>query len=233
MDKERAKQVLKTPGLITSALAVLGLSVLFAMIALIYFNPAFGWFAKNTLTDASGMGLEVSRGGAMSFSYAEPSGGGWGADTPLADNGSADILRQLHKPGDSYTFRLTATNSSRYNLSVGELGFVRPTPGTDEVPVTENAVNYYFGTQVTATVLAVNGADVVDPVAVPLLTLSEGQPVYTDILLYEFNSAPTLAPGDSVTFVIRIDFVNLNESQDVYQNFGVENGVCQRRFFLQ
>ena len=112
---------------------------------------------------------------------------------------------------------------------------MQPTAGVDEVPVVKDAVNYYFGTQLTATVLNVNGAAVAEPVTVALLTLSEGAPVYADRQLYAFASAYTLTPGSSVTFVIRFDFVNLNESQDVFQNFGATatSGVCQRKFYLQ
>ena len=233
MDKARAKQILKTPQLITSALAVLGLSVLFAMIAMIYFNPAFGWFAKNSSSTVGGRDIGVTPRN-LSFYYAEQSGNGWGADTEFYFNDRPDLLEQLHKPGDTYTFRLKITNTGDSSLQISELGLLAPTLGVDEVPVTVDAVNYYFGTQVYVTVLNVNGAEVVSPENVYLLTLTGGgEPVTTNVSLYTFDSPYTLAVDASMTFVIRFTFENKNESQDVYKNFGVEDGVCQRRFYLQ
>ena len=230
MNKERAKQLVKTPGLITSAIAVLGLSVLFAMIALIYFNPAFGWFSHNTRTDAGGLGFNSSASSIV-FKYAERVGENWGSDTPFSANGTADLAKRLHKPGDTYVFKLTLTNTGEQNVTVTDLSLVKPT-AEDEVPVTVDTIDYYLGTQIYVRVLEAGGSPVAEPTAVYLLTLSDGEPVFEDKTLYHFASARTLTPGGSLSFVIEFTFENKNEPQDEYQDFGVGNdGVCQRQFY--
>ncbi len=233
MDKERVKQILKTPHLLVSGLTILGLSVLFVMILMIYNNPAYAWFSRNFNTDSGGMGIGTGQSAAV-FKYAEPSGNGWGADTTFVTNGTADLTKCLNKPGDTYTFRLTVTNTGEQDIPFTKLGLVTPKAG-DEVPVTDDEdVDHYLGTQIYVKVLNVNGTPVADPPAVYLLTLSAGEPVFEDKVLYTFGSEQTLRPGNSMNFVLEFTFENLNEPQDVFQDFGVSNdGVCKRAFLIE
>lgn len=233
MDKERVKQILKTPHLVVSGLTILGLSVLFVMIIFLYKHPAFAWFAHSTESDASGMKVGVDQNTVV-FKYAEQSGGGWGADTAFSVNGTADLAKRLNKPGDTYTFRLTVTNTGTQSVTFSKLGFLTPKAG-DEVPVTDDEdVDHYLGTQIYVKVLNVNGTPVADPPAVYLLTLSAGEPVFEDKVLYTFGSEQTLTSGNSMTFVLEFTFENLNEPQDVFQDFGVSNdGTCKRAFLIE
>ena len=235
MDKKRAMQIAKTPGLITSTVAILGLSVLFAMIAMIYLNPAFGWFSANKRTDASGFDMRTKQQ-RFSLLYAVKTGDAFGADTAFVANDAADLAKELQRPGDTYTFRLTIRSEDTHDIKINQIGFLAPVLGTDEVPVTENEVDYYLSTELYARVLAVNGENIASPATTYLLTLDgEGNPVLTDTPLYTFATPYTLAPGASATFVIEITFINRATDQNVYQNFGGtdNDGVCQRKIFMK
>jgi len=233
MDKERLKQILKTPHLISSGVILLGLSVLFVMIIMLYKNPAFAWFSNNNNTDAAGMSAGMGHE-AIVFKYAEQSGENWNADAGFIMNGTADLSKNLHMPGDTYTFRLTVTNVGDHSVTISKFGLVAPKTG-DEVPVTDDEdVDHYLGTQLYVRVLNVNGTPIADPAPVYLLTLSAGTPVIEKKVLYTFASPEELTFGDSLTFVLEFTFENLNESQDVFKNFGIDNdGVCRRAFFVE
>jgi hypothetical protein len=46
------------------------------------------------------------------------------------------------------------------------------------------------------------------------------------------NTAIVLNPGDSVTFTIKISFVDEKYEQNVFKNFAENGGTCRRRIFL-
>ncbi len=200
-------------------------------------NFTYSWFAKNETVKGSGMGVnaedipfqvEYARCDTQTltpeeFAEIDP-------NAPLNFLGS-----DVWYPGYSVVFQIKITNMGNSPICVDSVGFCAPAAGEEQPRIVDD-VSYYLGTQLSVTVLAVNGAAQPAPAEQRLLTVKDGQPAFSDLTIYEDEAqAISLQPSEDLRLTIRLTFVNEAFSQDVYANFAKAQDAtecCQRRVFV-
>ena len=200
-------------------------------------NDSFSWFSKNRDIDGSGMVADVEKF-ALKVEYARCH----------AETGEAEEFVQIDwksplnflasdawYPGYSLVFKIKVTNVGDTAIFVDSMGFCAPTE-REEVARIEEGKSYYFGTQLSAAVVAIDEVEQSLPAEHRLLALNAGEPSRVDVTLYEDTEQPVqLRPSESMQWTIRLTFVNEKFSQDVYQYFGKDKNApecCQRRLFV-
>lgn len=140
-----------------------------------------------------------------------------------------DFASSITVPGTSATFKLKITDTGTTPLTLTGFGF--SAPGSDEeIPLTVNGENYYFGSQLYASVTAVDGVAEPLPTEHYLVTLNGDTPTLNAVELY--GTDVSLEAGQAKTFTVTVTFYNANTPQNEYKNFGsaekpgLANAVC-------
>lgn len=200
-------------------------------------NGSFSWFAENENVEGSQMGVGVEKN-PLKVEYArrDPETLSVGEFSEIDRNDPLNFLESdIWYPGYSVVFDVKITNVGASALCVSSVGFCAPTEEEEHARVVEDT-SYYLGTQLSAAVLAINEASEATPVEQRLLTLNGEEPNRVELVLYEDpGQSLVLQASESLLLTVRLTFVNENFSQDVYRDFGKEDGNaerCQRRMFV-
>ena len=198
---------------------------------------SLSWLAQNDNVDGSGLELSVANE-QIKVEYAR-------IDSQTMESeefSEIDLESPLNflesdvwYPGYSMIFNIKITNAGSGAICIDSMGFLAPTE-SEESPREDNGNFYYLGTQLTASLLAVDQKPYGNATELSLLTLQNGAPDYQKLTLYEdLEQTIKLLPGESIQFTIRLTFTNEDFSQNEYLNFGKgENSGehCQRRLFV-
>ena len=140
-------------------------------------------------------------------------------------------------------FKIKIESISKRTVSLHGFGFEAPL-STEERPKVENGVSYYLSTEISTSLLAVNGnALEVDAASAPLR--DGGFSTSNGVVMYD-NTVPaeridymdifavddiTLTTGESVVFTVSMTFDQSVFNQNVFKNFDA-SGKCSRRLFF-
>jgi len=253
----RLRQTIKTRGtLLYSSVSLAALLVALALCGVILADDVFCWFAPNSQVSAQNASVRLADIG-ITAEYGLCGTDETGARTPPEEwtmlSPADELLLTVTPlcPGDSMTFQLRFTNTGIQDRTLSGMGFLAPEKDVDEIPrvIPEGTPipsgTYYFGSQLTAELLSAKfGEDeeITSPTPTdPLPRLCDGSGAASDLnllagLLTDSGVNRDLPVGETVTFTVRVTFVNDEENtQDMYKLFGQLEGEscnCSRRLFL-
>ena len=196
----------------------------------------FSWFSQNESVGGDGMGIGAEPY-PLKVEYArlDAQGGNAGEFSEIKSDVSLNFLESdVFYPGYSVLFKIRLTNTGISPICIHSVGFCEPTEDEEKPRVVES-VSYYLGTQLSASVVAINDTPIPTPTEQRLLTVSDGEPERIPLTLYtDTGSTRILQPSEHMSLTVRLLFVDENTSQDVYRNFGKEDSsaeCCRRRLF--
>lgn len=217
----------------------------------------YGWFAKNNTVTASGIHTQAYHS-KFDVAYAvKPDG----ATTFQTVDDPEDLFNSIVAPGQSVEVQVTITNKSINKYTVNLTGFGLEAPSTaQDVPKLDDEGNIrYLSTEITTQLLGVTVVypstntntppvySVVDyntqdeetsSAPVQLRAGESKNPGAANRIDYVqsvqgIEDTPISVPvGGSVTFTIRLTFVNATYNQNIYKNFAATGGKCERTFFF-
>lgn len=227
----------------------LSLVVVFATLltAFVAIAPwTYGWFSKNDTVTVSGIHTQAYHS-KFDVSYAvKQSDGSYQATDPSA------LFDTIKAPGQSVEVQVTITNKSinKYTVNLTGFGLEAPSTAQDVPKLDDEGKIRYLSTEITTQLISVSVTDgdsvtnygvipekegSTDSAPVPLRTGSSTEPGaaeridYIDAIDQTKISVPV---GGSVTFTIRLTFVNATYNQNIYKNFAETGGKCERTFFF-
>ena len=201
-------------------------------------SNSFSWLSKNEKVDGSGSGSSVEKSPLrVEYARCDAQTLGAGEFTQIHRDASLDFLESdVWYPGYFVVFELKITNVGIETICVDTVGFCAPME-EEEIALVLDEKSYYLGTQLSASVLAINQVPQVPLIEQRLLTLApNGVANRAELVLYEDeNQSIVLEPSESIQLTIRLSFVNEDFSQDEYRNFGKTEDAqecCRRRLFV-
>jgi hypothetical protein len=214
---------------------------------------SFGWFSQNNQVSAKGMTVQADH---PDFDiYCRQSDSAEWVLVSIDDPSSLNIVGNLTSPGVSITFQIMIKNKGQRTVTLTEFGIAAPATGEDapnakgkhlcgELATTVSKVGCYNET--SKTVDAISGVSLATKLPVlhlptagelPNVTL-EGKVDYMTYLA-EDSAAVSVPSGSNVVFEIRVAFLNRDEDQNDFKNFGkvpdggtTPDGVCLRRLYF-
>ena len=216
---ENQKLILKKAISLIAVFAVL----VIALVA-VSTNWSFGWFSQNKDVSANGMSVQTNVPSVKVY-YRLLGETDW---IEINRTDPINVASTITAPGQSVTFEVKIVNKSDYAITVREFGFATPT-GSEE---SKNNAGVYLSTELYTTLenLKVGNKD---------YTLNGEGAVYLrageiNFMKYVNDSSNvTLSPEGDAIFKISIEFLNREESQNAFKNFGKNgDGACSRRFYF-
>ena len=168
------------------------------------------------------------------------------------------LFSDIRAPGDSVEIRVTITNKkfNKYTVNLTGFGLEAPSTAQDVPKLDDEGKIRYLSTEITTQLLGVtvvypstntntppdytvkdyNKQD--DETSSAPVQLRAGESKnpgsaeridYIDAIDQTKVSVPV---GGSVTFTIRLTFVNATYNQNIYKNFAETGGKCERTFFF-
>ena len=214
-------------------------TVLAVLLVAVFAVPGFtlAWFSYNNRAHGDGLGITADTF-PLKVEYARCDSSTL-APAEFFEVNTEQTLNFLEGdtwyPGYFVVFALRVTNIGSGVICVNKVGFSSPS-ASEESPRLVDGEYYYFGTQLSAAEIAVNGKDVASPTEQRLLTMNGNTPSYAVVTVHNDDTGSyNIAPGEHIELKIRITFVNESYSQDVYRNFGKDASTgerCQRRIFV-
>jgi hypothetical protein len=200
---------------------------------------SFGWFAKNNQVSANGMHTQAYKTN-FEVTYAI-----------VGKEGSIrvkDIFSELSAPGGSTKVEITIKNKGKYPVKITQFGLEAPNANQD-IPKIDSAGNMrYLSTELTTQLVTVTGVtvDTHDPIYLRGTTASDktlgvdeeascnpGTAERIDYVQYVKDEEIIIVPSNSsVTFRIRLSFVNAPYDQNIYKDFVNTKGKCERGIFF-
>lgn len=215
-------QKITKKNLVFSAATLAVLFVLIGFSIFILLNRSLGWFSDNRRTGAGGAQISADAPDAALWLHYDD------MTEKVSLLSGAAIPFELDIPGAFVDFVIEVENlSDSKALTVSDLLFTAPS-ASEEIPIVENAVSYWFSTQLYVLTADVTGAGGAAPSASAVTTAldaenSDGTVLGTAVARNDFSllsSSVTIPAGESVFLAVRVTFKNLNEDQSVYRNFG-------------
>ena len=211
----------------------------------------YGWFAKNNTVTASGMHTQAYYS-KFDVAYAVKPDGAT-AFQSVTDPG--DLFNSIVAPGQSVEVQVTITNKSinKYTVNLTGFGLEAPSTAQDVPKLDDEGKIRYLSTEITTQLISVsvtNGDSVTnygvipekegstDSAPVQLRAGESKNPGAANRIDYVqsvqgIEDTPISVPvGGSVTFTIRLTFVNATYNQNIYKNFAATGGKCERTFFF-
>ena len=202
-----------------------------ALAALSFVSTTFAWVMANRILH-SNVGM-AAYGTDVKIEYAVDNGNVQESDyTEFSPGTALSLTNGIQYPGDSQKYRIRITNLGEEPAKITSFGIKAPT-AEEEAP---NNAGYSFGTQITVELLEIDGVE--QAAAAKYLAAYETGQTLAPITDLELWAGKTLAKsgetGDTVELCVQFTFVNKNERQNEYINFGSESvgGVCRRRFYI-
>ena len=200
-------------------------STFIVLVALIvgYLSYSFGWFAENDNTKGSGIGISP-QDASVEITKVTSEGG-----EVKMNQFAVDFNDMI--PGDVATVHITITCYKE--LPMLHIGL--EAPSGCEVPIQNNDLYYYMGSQILITEFSYNGTAInTDAVGKSLMTSipEDGWETTqlltpTDIDLYSLSP---LSVGEHV-FSIKFTFYNAPYEQNILKDFGkIDGQICYREF---
>ena len=203
---------------------------------------SFGWFAKNNQVSANGMHTQAYKTN-FEVTYAIV-----GKEGSIGVDNVKDIFSELSAPGGSTEVQITIKNKGKYPVKITQFGLDAPNANQD-VPKIDSAGNMrYLSTELTTQLVAVTGVtvDTHDPIYLRGTTASgktlgvdeeasrnPGTAERIDYVQYVKDEEIIIVPSNSsVTFTIRLSFVNATYDQNIYKDFVNTKGKCERGIFF-
>lgn len=214
----------------------------------------YGWFAKNNKVTASGMHTQAYKSD-FDVAYAVKPDGAT-AFQQVTDPGN--LFNSIVAPGQSVEIQVTITSQARNLYPVKITGFGLEAPTTDQdVPKSDGTYNRYLSTELTTELIEINGETTSVNGSAPIYLRGTSLTDDTQMGTEEASQNPArtagridyigsfvkpvddqtppavlLPKGGSVTFTIRLTFVNATYNQNIYKNFAETGGKCERTFFF-
>lgn len=152
--------------------------------------------------------------------------------TPSAIGTDADLL--FKRPGITKQIAVVVTNHSNCEVQLNAFGMVAPT--SEEEKAATDTSNY-LGTQLQTYLSSIGGVEQENRTHIFLATKNAGGDLVSgDIILFSTTAgdeAIALAPEESITFTVSVEFVETNQSQNEYKHFKNSGGNCSRRFYVE
>ena len=243
----------------------LSLVVVFTTLAASYaalsLNKTLGWFAKNEKVTANGM---ITQAYTSSFKVTcetvtqttDDQNVTTTVKKPVENINS--IFTNIKIPGQFVTFDITIQNVGLYSVELTGLGFEEPDI-TEDIPKVEGSTSYYLSTELTVDVNKVvhnkKNGESTQSTELALATnaddtstarpLRDSDNVSERINYFDWLSESSkvegrklvkLEPQESVTFTVTVLFVDRDDNQNVYKNFGDDGDgqqeCCKRSLFI-
>jgi hypothetical protein len=220
----------------------------------------YGWFAKNNTVTASGMHTQAYHPD-FTVEYAFVTKGSNGDEIvgefkDILKATETDLFKDIKAPGDSVTIQIKITSKSKYDVKLAGFGLEAPSTAQD-VPKSDGTYNRYLSTELTTELIEINGETTSVNGSAPIYLRGTSLTDDTQMGTEEASQNPArtagridyigsfvkpvddqtppavlLPKGGSVTFTIRLTFVNATYNQNIYKNFATTGGKCERTFFF-
>ena len=201
--------------------------------ALSVVSTTFAWVMVNRIVNGNNLGM-AAYGTEVKIEYAvfDNDTSKYSEYVPFDPDHPVKLTNGIQYPGDTQKYRIRITNIGEEPARITSFGIKAPTK-EEEAP---NKAGYSFSTQITVALLEVDG--VAQNADAKFLAAYETGQTLAPITDLELWAGKTLAKsgetGDTVELTVQFTFVNKNERQNEYIQFGTEpvGGVCQRRFYI-
>lgn len=223
---------------------VLKLKLEFCAAAVVFFvvlltcGLSFGWFSQNKDVNANGMSVSALAKGVGVLYRIQNDDGTWPDEWSNMPNGIIPGTDAIACPGDKSVMQIKVTNISQADIVINSIGFNDFTIGTEEIA---NAKGKYLGTQIYADLMYITNVDTTDYTDVTVINDTTAKAKILDdslipsrLALYTHGEDDaTLEYEEFFIYTIELEFVDSNESQDDYKNFGVDDdGKCERTLYV-
>ena len=197
--------------------------------ALSVVSTTFAWVMVNRIVNGNNLGM-AAYGTEVKIEYAvfDNDTSKYSEYVPFDPDHPVKLTNGIQYPGDTQKYRIRITNIGEEPARITSFGIKAPTK-EEEAP---NKAGYSFSTQITVALLEVDG--VAQNADAKFLAVYETDQKLATITDLELWAGKPLAKNDTVELTVQFTFVNKNERQNEYIQFGTEpvGGVCQRRFYI-
>ncbi len=217
---------MKNKKIISSLTALVGTGVLLAAVTVAFLGTTFGWFSENKTVQAQGMSIRSDDGFDTEQYYQKEDG------TVLGDD-ATNIFTGL-RPGDKVKLQVVVKNNEQVPLTL-KLVLEAASEAEADNYYEENGKYHYFGTQLRLSSMKISGEDHLNENETNfyLLKLDDSQytnglqPTSLDAKLdlstqsnRDISDVIEMAAGEEIVIDLEFEFVDNNENQNAYINFG-------------